>query len=117
MNLRIGDCSEKQVQGDESAFILSPRHLTNIVAYDQEATTYDEQHAGKPISHKQLDEFMNLVFPPANVLDLGTGFGHDAKYLSTKYTVTGVEISHKSAAIARFENPGMNIISSRYGEI
>lgn len=108
--LRIGDCAEKQVSGDESAFILSPRHLTNIVAYDQEAANYDEQHAGKPISYRQLDEFMSLVHPPAKVLDLGTGFGHDAKYLSNKYTITGIEISPKSAAIAKFENPGMEII-------
>jgi len=108
--LRIGDCADKEVSGDESAFILSPRHLTNIVAYDQEATNYDEQHAGKPTSYKQLDEFMSLVHPPAKVLDLGTGFGHDAKYLSNKYTITGIEISPKSAAIAKFENPGMEII-------
>ncbi len=108
--LRIGDCAEKEVHGDESAFILSPRHLTNIVAYDQEADSYDAQHAGKPISHGQLDEFMALVHPPAKVLDLGTGFGHDSKYLSNKYTITGVEISPKSARIAKFENPDMEII-------
>ncbi len=108
--LKIGHCADKEVSGDESAFILSPRHLTNIVAYDQEATNYDEQYAGKPPSYQQLDEFMSLVHPPAKVLDLGTGFGYDAKYLSSKYTVTGVEISPKSSAIARFENPGMEVI-------
>lgn len=108
--LKIGDCADKEVSGDESAFILSPRHLTNIVAYDQEATNYDEQHAGKPQSYQQMDEFMSLVHPPAKVLDLGTGFGYDAKYLSSKYTITGVEISPKSAAIARFENPGMEVV-------
>lgn len=108
--LKIGNCADKEISGDESAFILSPRHLTNIVAYDQEATNYDEEHAGKPPSYQQLDEFMSLVHPPAKVLDLGTGFGYDAKYLSSKYTVTGVEISPKSAAIARFENPGMEVI-------
>ena len=108
--LKIGNCAEKQVSGDESAFILSPRHLTNIVAYDQEASTYDEQYAGKPVSHTQLDEFISMVHPPAKVLDLGTGFGQDAKYLSSKYTVTGVEISPKSAMIAKFENPNMQLI-------
>ena len=75
--LRIGNCAEKQISGDESAFILSPRHLTNIVAYDQEASSYDEHFAGKPVSHVQLDEFISLVHPPAKVLDLGTGFGQD----------------------------------------
>jgi len=108
--LKIGDCAEKEISGDESAFILSPRHLTNIVAFDQEAVTYDEQHAGKPVSHEQLDEFMSLVHPPAKVLDLGIGFGQDSKYLSNKYTMTGIDISPKSATIAKFENPGMEVI-------
>lgn len=108
--LKIGDCAKRSISGDESAFILSPRHLTNIVAYDQEAGSYDEHFAGKPVSHVQLDEFISLVHPPAKVLDLGTGFGQDAKYLASRYTVTGVEISPKSAMIAKFENPGMEII-------
>lgn len=108
--LRLGDCRGRKDLGEESAFILSPRHEANSVAYDSEARTYDEQHAGKPSSYEQLDEFISLVHPPAKVLDLGTGFGFDAKYLAKKYTITGVEISPKTAAIAKFENPGMEIV-------
>lgn len=108
--LLVKECANKEVIGDESAFILSPRHLTNIVAYDQEASSYDEQQAVKPVSHEQLDEFKSLVHPPAKVLELGSGFGQDAKYLSDKYSVTGIEVSPKSASIARFENPKMKII-------
>ncbi len=108
--LRLGDCRGRKDLGEEGAFILSPRHAATSDAYDAEATKYDVQHAGKPVSYEQLDEFISLVHPPAKVLDLGTGFGFDAKYLSRNYTVTGVEMSPKTAAIAKFENPGMEII-------
>lgn len=108
--LKIGNCYESKPNGEESAFILSPRHQINTGAYDHEAETYNSEQIGKLVSQEQLDEFISLVHAPAKVLDLGTGFGQDAKYLAKHYTVTGVELSEKSAHIARFENPGMEIV-------
>lgn len=108
--LKIGNCYETKPNNEESAFILSPRHQINTGAYDHDAETFHPDQVGKIVAQEQLDEFVSLVHPPAKVLDLGTGFGQDAKYLSKHYTVTGVEISEKSAYIARFENPGMEIV-------
>lgn len=107
--LKIGNCGGKKVDGEESAFILSPRHEMNQKSFDEDAKTYDHEEVGKLVSYDQLQEFRSLVNPPAKVLDLGMGFGYDSKYLSKFYTVTGVEISPKSAQIARYENPGMDI--------
>lgn len=107
---KIKPCQDKKFEGDETAFLISPKHEVTQMAYDQKSKEYSSEHPGNMAAQDQLDEFLSLVNPPAKVLDLGTGIGHDAKYLSQKYTVTGIEISPRSARIARFENPGMDII-------
>lgn len=107
---KIQPCKDKKFEGDETAFLVSAKHEITQMAYDIKSQEYVSEHPGNQAAQDQLDEFLTLVNPPAKVLDLGTGIGHDAKYLSKKYTVTGIEISPRSARIARFENPGMEII-------
>jgi len=100
----------KKVYGDEAGFVLSPEKAATTKAYDDTAQDYHAKHAGKLLAQDQLDDFMTLVNPPAMVLDIGCGPGHDAGYLANKYSVTGVEISKKFADIAKYEYPNVEIV-------
>jgi predicted Rossmann-fold nucleotide-binding protein/SAM-dependent methyltransferase len=111
---KIQHCKYKQVQGDETAFILGADSNITKEYYENNSSEYHSKYAGKLVAQEQLDEFISMVNPPAKVLDLGTGPGLDANYLATKYTVTGLEISKKFAGIAKFENPGMEIINDDF---
>lgn len=107
---KIGHCSKKTFTGDESAFVLGVRSSEiTAAAYDQISSDYHSKHAGNLVAQVQLDEFISLVNPPAQVLDIGTGPGLDAKYLSQKYSMTGIEISKKFAHIAKYECPDVEI--------
>ncbi|MCA9382965.1 methyltransferase domain-containing protein [Candidatus Dojkabacteria bacterium] len=104
-------CSDKVYEGTERAFVLGGRssEITSK-AYNQIAADYHSEHAGQLVAQEQLDEFISLVNPPAQVLDIGTGPGFDAQYLSRKYSVTGLEISKKMVDIAQFECPEARIL-------
>lgn len=105
-------CVIKNYDHEEAAFIFGGRAREISKTYDAIAPNYHSEHAGKLVAQTQLDEFISLVNPPAQVLDIGTGPGYDLKYLSEKYSVTGIEISSKFADIARFENPTAKIINA-----
>lgn len=109
---KIQHCREKKYSGDEQGFVLGKVSEMVSTAYDQHAPEYHSLHAGELVAKDQLDEFISLVHPPAAVLDVGMGPGHDAQYLAQKYSVTGIELSKKFAEIARFENPGINIVNA-----
>ncbi len=111
---KIQHCTLRKYEGDETAFIIGARPSSQEVklttqAYNQNAANYHSTHAGKLLAQEQLDEFITLVNPPAQVLDIGCGPGYDTKYLSEKYSMSGVEISDKFADIAQYENPGAKI--------
>lgn len=112
--LRLDRSKVKLVKGDEAAFLLRPNTKTTIESYNEVARKYHTEHAGKLVAQEQLDEFISMVNPPAQVLDVGTGPGLDAKYLSKHYSVTGVEPSQKFCEIARYENPNADIL---FGDI
>jgi uncharacterized protein (TIGR00725 family) len=100
---------------DEQGFVLggdSEEIKKTYRAYNEIASTYHSSHAGKLVAQKQLDEFFDLVHSPAQVLDIGSGPGHDAGFLSTKYSVTGVELSKRFFQIAKFENPNVNFVNA-----
>ncbi len=105
----VKDCRTKHYEGDELAFVISDRAKVVSQTYNKVATSYHSEHAGKLVSQDQLEEFTKLVNPPAQVLDIGCGPGFDMKYLSQKYSVTGLDISSKFIDIARYENPGSDI--------
>lgn len=109
---RLDKSKLKNVVGDEAAFLLKPLVKKTIDTYNQVAQAYHSKHAGKLVAQAQLDEFMSLVNPPAQVLDVGTGPGFDCRYLSEKYSVTGIEPSKKFARIAQFESPNAEIINA-----
>ena len=111
--------SEKKNNGkyssDEQGFILGgdiDEVKKTFRAYNELASEYHSIHAGKLMAQEQLDEFMKLVNSPAQVLDIGSGPGHDAGYLSSKYSVTGIEIARRFYEIATFENPNVNFINA-----
>lgn len=110
----IKKCVIKSYDSDESAFIIGARARLTAKTYDAVTPNYHSEHAGKLVSQNQLDEFISMVNPPAQVLDIGTGPGYDLKYLSERYNVTGVEISKRFAEIAQFENPSANIINADF---
>ncbi len=103
--------------GDEAGFILSlkeqeePEKRTKR-EYNRVASAYHSDNIGRLVAKEQLEEFFSLVNPPAKVLDVGTGPGNDLKVLADKYSVTGIEISSRFAEIARFENPGIDIVNT-----
>jgi uncharacterized protein (TIGR00725 family) len=100
---------------DEQGFLLGGDNdevRKTFKAYNELASTYHSTHAGKLVAQKQLEEFLNLVNSPAQVLDIGSGPGHDAGYLSEKYAVTGIELSKRFYEIAKFENPNVNFINA-----
>jgi len=98
--------------GDESGFVINPKVKVTLDAYNKVAAEYHSANVGKNVAQEQLDEFLTLVNPPAQVLDLGCGPGSDTKILSDKYSVTGLEIVKKFADIASFENPNAEIINA-----
>lgn len=98
--------------GDESGFIINPKVKVTADAYKKVAAEYHAAQVGKYVAQEQLDEFISMVNPPAQVLDLGCGPGTDTKFLTEKYSVTGIEIVKKFADIATFENPNAEIINA-----
>lgn len=98
--------------GDESGFVINPKVKVTLETYKKVAAEYHSANVGKNVAQDQLDEFISLVNPPAQVLDLGCGPGSDTKVLSEKYSVTGLEIVKKFADMASFENPNAEIINA-----
>lgn len=103
---KFAHCKRRTGDSDESPFIISAKHLdVTKNTYNQIASSYHDTHVGKLVSQKQLDEFMSLIHAPAKILDIGCGPGYDLKYLSSKFSVKGIDISDKFVKIAQFENP------------
>src|SRR3989344_4064304 len=102
----------KRTTSTERAFLIGNISQITAKTYDQMASTYHSEHAGKLVAQAQLDEFISLVNPPARILDIGSGPGYDARYLSEKYSVTGIEISRRFADIAQYENPNIEFINA-----
>lgn len=105
----------RTINSDELGFILGanvdPQKKT-INAYNLIAADYHAHHAGKLTAQDQLDDFISMVNSPAQVLDIGSGPGHDAGYLANNYSVTGLELSQRFYEIAKFENPNANFINA-----
>jgi hypothetical protein len=111
--VKLKNCVQRDFTKDDSgeaAFVLGGRRAATAKHYNEEADSYHSEHAGNLVSQEQLDEFKTLVNAPAQVLDIGTGPGFDLKYLSEKYSVTGIDISKRMVEIARFENPDKEIL-------
>lgn len=54
----------------------------------------------------QLKEFVNLVRPEGNILDLGCGPGHHSKiFVDTGFNVTGIDLSNEMIELAKKEEP------------
>ena len=107
---KIQNCKDKIYEGDELAFILRPRAQLIAKEYNRVSNNYHSEHAGKLVAQDQLDEFISLINPPAQVLDIGCGPGFDLKYLSERYTTKGIDLSSKFVDIAQFENPNSEIV-------
>ena len=110
--MRLDRTKLKKVDGDEAAFLLKPHVKEVVKSYNKTAHHYTSIDTKNLVSKPQLDDFISLINPPANVLDVGCGPGFDLKYLSLKYSVTAIEVSKRFVEIARFENPNVEIIHS-----
>lgn len=106
----VQSCKSKNFVGDELAFVITDRSKNIAKEYNRVSSDYHKEHAGKLIAQEQLDDFISMLNPPAQVLDIGCGPGYDMKYLASKFKVTGIDISAKFVNIARFENPNSEVI-------
>ena len=104
----------RDTNGDESGFLLRPSLKKLAELYNRHAGEYHSDLASKLVAKEQLEEFVSLVNPPAQVLDVGCGPGYDTGFLSEHYSTTGIDISQRFVEIAQFENPNADI---RYGDI
>lgn len=96
--------------GDEKAFVLSP-----VVDDEEKQRLIDLQQSKRPtnlVAKKQLEEFINLVQPPARVLEIGCGTGHDTSFLTNKYSVTAIDIDKEKVEMTKLENPSANIVQA-----
>lgn len=92
--------------GEEKAFVLSPEVPTDEAARLVEL--YKQSRATDIIAKNQLEEFIGMVQPPAKVLQIGCGTGHDAQFLANKYSVTAFDISAEAVELTKLENPGID---------
>lgn len=109
---KIQHCKNKKYDDKgtgESAFVLTTHEEVTKESYNSSAQSYHSKHAGKLVSQEQLEEFTELVNPPAFVLDIGCGPGFDAQFLSEIYTVEGLDVSERMTEIAKYENPDLEI--------
>ncbi|MCA9379271.1 methyltransferase domain-containing protein [Candidatus Dojkabacteria bacterium] len=98
---------EKHVySGEEQAFVLSPQVAPEEV--NRLVELYKESRATNIVAKNQLEEFIGLVQPPAKVLEIGCGTGHDAQFLANKYSVTAFDISEEAVELTKLENPGID---------
>jgi hypothetical protein len=81
-------------------------------SYNSIASKYHAEKVGKLASIKQLEEFCELVNPPAKILDVGSGPGYDSKYLSDRYSVTAIEKSSRFVEISKYENPEIEVYNA-----
>lgn len=110
---KLEHCAKKaDKSGEENAFLIGHSSDVTKQAYNETASEYHSEHAGDLLAQEELDEFMAMLNPPAQILDIGAGPGYDAQYLNTKFSVTAIEMSERMAEIARFENPEMKIITA-----
>jgi predicted Rossmann-fold nucleotide-binding protein/SAM-dependent methyltransferase len=119
--LEVQTRAKRQYEGDENAFVISSNVQRTREAYNKNAQLYHKEQTRPLVAQAQLDEFMGMVNPPAQVLDLGCGAGFDLGYLAQKYSVTGIDNSREMVEIAQVENPNSeiilgDIISSDLGE-
>ncbi len=94
-------------KGDEKAFVLAPAVDDS---YKQKLFALQKSsRVTNMVAKAQLEEFINLVQPPAKVLEIGCGTGHDTTFLANKYSVTAIDKSKDAVEITRLENPGVDI--------
>ncbi|MBL8015074.1 MAG: methyltransferase domain-containing protein [Candidatus Doudnabacteria bacterium] len=94
--------------GDEKAFVLSP--AVDAAQKRKILELQKKQRVTNVVAKAQLEDFINLVQPPAKVLQIGCGTGHDTVFLANKYSVTALDKSREAVEITKLENPGVDIL-------
>ena len=82
-------------------------------SYDAVADAYAKEFfdelSRKPFDRALLDSFAAAIAPGGQVLDVGCGPGHIARYLSERgVNATGVDLSPAMVELARKLNPGLD---------
>lgn len=96
--------------GDEKAFVISPE--VDDERLKQIMDLQKRHRVTNVVAKKQLEDFINLVQPPAKVLQVGCGTGHDTMFLANKYSVTAIDKSQTVVDLTKLENPGVDIQKS-----
>lgn len=109
--MEVAGRARKTFEGDETPFILAPKYSDNPADHGISQEALLRRRVPNLTTQRQLEDFKNLVKPPARVLDIGAGAGYDLSYLAQFYSVIGVEIDPEATRIAQFENPNADIIN------
>jgi hypothetical protein len=100
----------KTYSGDETPFVLAPRFGQDYADYLEHTKVLHKNRVANKVTEKQLNEFVELVQPPARILDIGCGAGYDLSFLADHYSVTAIDNDPEMLRIARFENPNADIL-------
>ncbi len=93
--------------GDEQAFVLSP-HIDEA-EIRRILDVQKRSRVTNVIAKAQLEDFINMVQPPARVLQIGCGTGHDTVFLANKYSVVAIDKSPGAVNYTKLENPGVDV--------
>jgi ubiquinone/menaquinone biosynthesis C-methylase UbiE len=86
-------------------------------AYNKTAKEYAEKTRHLDMSHER-EIFLKDMKPRGYILDIGCGWGKDAKIFSDLgYEVTGIDISENMLAIARKTSPTSQFVQSDFRQI
>ncbi len=93
---------------------LGPNTRRTMQAYNLTAEEYAKKTKDLDMSSERR-RFLNGMKPEGQILDVGCGWGKDAKiFTDLGYKVTGIDISEKLLAIARITSPTSNFIQTEF---
>jgi uncharacterized protein (TIGR00725 family) len=102
--------AHKTYTGDETSFVLAPRFDDATLHKMKQIRAKQNLVVRNTITNNQLNEFLELVKPPARVLEIGAGLGVDTAFLAEHYSVTAVDNDQNMVEMARLQNPNADIL-------
>ena len=98
---------------------LSKEEQETVNWYDRNAISWLEKHGlnDERYFQPELDRF-NILLPKGEILEIGSGYGGDAKYfISGGYEYIGIDVSKKLIELARLSNPTKSFINMSLYEL
>ena len=97
--------------------MIGQNTLRTMQAYNQTAKEYAEKTKHLDMAHER-EIFLRNMRPKGYVLDIGCGWGKDAKiFTDLGYNVTGIDISENLLTIARKTSPTSQFVQVDFRQI